>query len=95
MFHIILSKFTLLVYLLFFTDNSDFNLTSPTQLTFPPNRATIFSVSFTFLQDNLTQELNETLILSLVATGLPPPSSVGAVFIDNILLVIEDADGKL
>ena len=93
MFHIILPNSYFYIPS-FFIENSDFNLTSPTQLKFPPNRATIFSVSFIFLQDNLTQELNETLMLSLVATSLPPPSSIGADIFENILLMIEDANGK-
>ena len=56
--------------------------------------AIMFPVKFAFVQDSLAQEFNETVVLSLVSTGLNPPFRNGAVFRDKIELVIEDADGK-
>lgn len=69
-------------------------MTSSTTLTFPPDMATTFLVNFNFLQDSLTQELDETVVLSFVATENPLIIGTNTVLFEKLTLVIIDADGK-
>lgn len=48
-----------------------------------------------FSVDNIAQEMNETLILSLVPSdGIALPSGDGVFFRNNITIVIQDNDSK-